>query len=170
MEAATLTALALAPLLVKQGRRSAAPPPCYPWLMDRPPGVPDVTLSAREVFGLDRDMEIPAFSAPDEHVPDLDPDYVFDPMATRAILAGFAHDRRVLISGHHGTGKSTHIEQVAARLNWPLVRVNLDGRISRSDLLGKDALVIRDGQQVTEFRDGILPWALQRNMALVMRA
>jgi len=134
--------------------------------MDRAP-LPDATVPARQAFGLDFDMEVPAFSAPDEHVPELEPDYAFDPATTRAILAGFAHNRRVLISGHHGTGKSSHIEQVAARLNWPLLRINLDGHLSRGDLLGKDALVIQDGKQVTEFRDGLLPWALQRNIALV---
>ena len=128
--------------------------------------VPDMKVSVRQVFGIDADMEVPAFSAPDEHVPDLDQDYIFDRETTLAILAGFAHNRRVIVTGYHGTGKSTHIEQVAARLNWPCVRVNLDSHISRIDLVGKDAIVIRDNQQVTEFRDGILPWALQRNVAL----
>jgi cobaltochelatase CobS len=128
--------------------------------------VPDMKVSVRQVFGLDVDLEVPAFSAPDEHVPDLDPDYVFDRDTTLAILAGFAHNRRVLVAGYHGTGKSTHIEQVASRLNWPCVRVNLDSHISRIDLVGKDAIVLKEGQQVTEFRDGILPWALQRNVAL----
>jgi cobaltochelatase CobS len=111
-------------------------------------------------------MDVPAYSQTEEHVPDLDPDYVFDHDTTLAILAGFAHNRRVLIAGYHGTGKSTHVEQVAARLNWPCVRVNLDSHISRIDLVGKDAIVLKDGKQVTEFRDGILPWALQRNIAL----
>ena len=128
--------------------------------------VPDMKVSVRQVFGLDVNMEVPAFSKGEEHVPDLDQDYVFDKDTTLAILAGFAHNRRVMISGYHGTGKSTHIEQVAARLNWPLVRVNLDSHISRVDLVGKDAIVIKDGLQITEFRDGILPWALQRNIAL----
>jgi cobaltochelatase CobS len=128
--------------------------------------VPDMKVSVRQVFGLNVDLEVPAFSAPDEHVPDLDPDYVFDHDTTLAILAGFAHNRRVLVAGYHGTGKSTHIEQVASRLNWPCVRVNLDSHISRIDLVGKDAIVLKEGQQVTEFRDGILPWALQRNVAL----
>jgi len=128
--------------------------------------VPDMKVSVRQVFGLDVDMEVPAFSKSEEHVPDLDQDYVFDKDTTLAILAGFAHNRRVMIAGYHGTGKSTHIEQVAARLNWPLVRVNLDSHISRVDLVGKDAIVIKDGLQITEFRDGILPWALQRNIAL----
>jgi cobaltochelatase CobS len=123
-------------------------------------------VSVRQVFGLDIDMDVPAYSRTEEHVPDLDPDYVFDRDTTLAILAGFAHNRRVLIAGYHGTGKSTHVEQVAARLNWPCVRVNLDSHISRIDLVGKDAIVLKDGMQVTEFRDGILPWALQRNVAL----
>ncbi len=129
--------------------------------------LPDMKVSVRQVFGLDLDLEVPAYSEPDSHVPDTDADYVFDRDTTIAILAGFAHNRRVLISGYHGTGKSTHIEQVAARLNWPCVRVNLDSHISRIDLVGKDAIVLNEGRQVTEFRDGILPWALQRNVALV---
>jgi len=128
--------------------------------------LPDMKVSVRQVFGLDLDLEVPAYSETEEHVPDIDPDYVFDRDTTLAILAGFAHNRRVLVAGYHGTGKSTHIEQVAARLNWPCVRVNLDSHISRIDLVGKDAIVLKDGQQVTEFRDGILPWALQRNVAL----
>jgi cobaltochelatase CobS len=130
------------------------------------PGLPDMKVSVRQVFGLDVDMDVPAYSQSEEHVPDLDPDYVFDRDTTLAILAGFAHNRRVLIAGYHGTGKSTHVEQVAARLNWPLVRVNLDSHISRIDLVGKDAIVLKEGMQVTEFRDGILPWALQRNVAI----
>ncbi len=129
--------------------------------------LPDVRVSVREVFGIDTDIEVPAYSKASEHVPDLDPDYLFDRATTLAILAGFAHNRRVMVSGYHGTGKSTHIEQVAARLNWPLVRVNLDSHISRIDLVGKDTIVLRDGKQITEFRDGILPWALQNNVALV---
>ncbi len=129
--------------------------------------LPDMKVSVRQVFGIESALEVPAYSEPDAHVPDTDPDYVFDRDTTLAILAGFAHNRRVLISGYHGTGKSTHIEQVAARLNWPCVRVNLDSHISRIDLVGKDAIVLQDGRQVTEFRDGILPWALQRNIALV---
>ncbi|SCM78248.1 Aerobic cobaltochelatase subunit CobS [uncultured Pleomorphomonas sp.] len=129
--------------------------------------LPDIRVSVREVFGIDTDIEVPAYSRADEHVPDLDPDYLFDRATTLAILAGFSHNRRVMVSGYHGTGKSTHIEQVAARLNWPLVRVNLDSHISRIDLIGKDAIVLRDGKQITEFRDGILPWALQNNVALV---
>src|SRR6202790_5457330 len=130
-------------------------------------GLPDMKVSVRQVFGIDSDMEVPAYSEPDDHVPDVDQDYRFDRATTLAILAGFAHNRRVIVTGYHGTGKSTHIEQVAARLNWPCVRVNLDSHISRIDLIGKDAIVIRDGLQVTEFRDGILPWALQHNVALV---
>ena len=129
--------------------------------------VPDIRVNAREVFGIDLDMEVPAFSEGDEHVPEIDEAYVFNPETTAAILAGFAYNRRVLIQGYHGTGKSTHIEQVAARLNWPLIRVNLDSHISRIDLVGKDAIVLRDGKQVTEFREGILPWALQNPTALV---
>ena len=128
---------------------------------------PDMKVSVRQVFGIDSDLEVPAFSDADEHVPEIDQDYLFNRETTLAILAGFAHNRRVMIQGYHGTGKSTHIEQVAARLNWPCVRVNLDSHISRIDLVGKDAIVIRDGMQVTEFRDGILPWAYQNNVALV---
>ncbi|MEM8826075.1 MAG: cobaltochelatase subunit CobS [Pseudomonadota bacterium] len=127
---------------------------------------PDQEVDARETFGVDTDMRIPAFSQADSRVPDLDPDYVFDPDTTMAILAGFAFNRRVMIQGYHGTGKSTHIEQVAARLNWPCVRINLDSHISRIDLVGKDAIVLKDGQQVTEFREGLLPWALQTPTAL----
>src|SRR5689334_16711655 len=134
---------------------------------ENPSALPDMKISVRQVFGIDSDLEVPAYSAPNEHVPDLDNDYIFDRETTLAILAGFARNRRVMITGYHGTGKSTHIEQVAARLNWPCVRVNLDSHISRIDLIGKDAIVIRDGMQVTEFRDGILPWALQTNTALV---
>ena len=129
-------------------------------------GLPDMKVSIRQLFGFDSDMEVPAYSEPDEHVPDIDTDYRFDRATTLAILAGFAKNRRVIVTGYHGTGKSTHIEQVAARLNWPCVRVNLDSHISRVDLIGKDAIVIREGMQVTEFRDGILPWALQNNVAL----
>ena len=124
-------------------------------------------VSVREVFGVDSDMQVPAFDTRDQHVPDLDEAYRFDPQTTLAICAGLAFDRRVMIQGYHGTGKSTHIEQVAARLNWPLVRVNLDSHVSRIDLVGKDAIVLRDGKQVTEFREGMLPWALQRPIALV---
>jgi len=129
--------------------------------------LPDMKISVNQVFGIDTDLEVPAYSEASAHVPDVDDDYLFNRETTLAILAGFAHNRRVMIQGFHGTGKSTHIEQVAARLNWPCVRVNLDSHISRIDLIGKDAIVIRDGQQVTEFREGILPWALQSNTALV---
>ncbi len=129
--------------------------------------IPDIEVSVRQVFGIDGDMMAPAFSQSSEHVPDLDEAYHFDPDTTRAILAGFTYNRRVIIQGYHGTGKSTHIEQVAARLNWPCLRVNLDSHISRMDLLGKDAIVLRDGKQVTEYREGILPWALQSPTALV---
>jgi cobaltochelatase CobS len=133
---------------------------------DRPTLLPDMKVSVRQVFGIDSNLEVPAYAKADEHVPDLDADYIFDRETTLAILAGFARNRRVMITGYHGTGKSTHIEQVAARLNWPCVRVNLDSHISRIDLVGKDAIVLQDGKQITEFRDGILPWALQSNVAL----
>jgi len=129
--------------------------------------IPDITVNAREVFGIDIDLEIPAFSTRTEHVPEVDTAYRFDRETTLAILAGFARNRRVMVQGYHGTGKSTHIEQVAARLNWPCIRVNLDSHISRIDLIGKDAIVLKDGKQVTEFREGILPWALQHPCALV---
>ena len=129
--------------------------------------MPDIEVSVRQVFGINSDMVVPAFSDSEEHVPDVDEAYQFDHDTTLAILAGFGHNRRVMIQGYHGTGKSTHIEQVAARLNWPTIRINLDSHISRIDLVGKDAIVLRDGQQVTEFREGLLPWALQTPTALV---
>jgi cobaltochelatase CobS len=129
-------------------------------------GLPDTKISVKKTFGFDCDFEVPAFSYADPHVPDLDPDYLFDRETTLAILAGFARNRRVMVTGYHGTGKSTHIEQVAARLNWPCVRINLDSHVSRIDLVGKDAIILKDGKQVTEFRDGILPWAVQHNVAL----
>ena len=129
--------------------------------------LPDTQVNVGETFGFASDMSVPAFSQRTEHVPDLDTSYRFDRETTMAILAGFAHNRRVIVQGYHGTGKSTHIEQVAARLNWPCIRVNLDSHISRIDLIGKDAIVLRDGKQVTEFREGILPWALQHACALV---
>ena len=129
--------------------------------------MPDTTISAKEAFDLDIGMEMPAFSKKTEYVPDLDETYCFDHDTTLAIMVAFAHNRRLLIQGYHGTGKSTHVEQVAARLNWPCIRVNLDSHISRIDLIGKDAIVLKDGKQVTEFRDGILPWALQSPIALV---
>ena len=128
---------------------------------------PDTEVNVRDTFGIDSDMKVPAFSKADPRVPDADPAYVFDPDTTLAILAGFAHDRRVMVQGYHGTGKSTHIEQVAARLNWPLIRINLDAHISRIDLVGRDAIVLKDGQQVTEFKEGLLPWCLQHPVALV---
>ncbi|MBX2878770.1 MAG: AAA family ATPase [Granulosicoccus sp.] len=129
--------------------------------------LPDTMVSVRDTFGLDVDLEVPAYSVNTDRVPELDSSYLFDYRTTMAILAGFAKDWRVLISGFHGTGKSTHIEQVAARLNWPCLRINLDSHVSRIDLIGKDAIVLREGKQVTEFQDGILPWAYQRNVALV---
>ena len=128
---------------------------------------PDIDISARQVFGLDSDLKIPAFSQKEDHVPEIDDSYIFDPDTTRAILAGFSHNRRVMVQGYHGTGKSTHIEQIAARLNWPCVRINLDSHISRIDLIGKDAIVLENGQQVTRFQEGILPWALQNPVALI---
>lgn len=131
------------------------------------PDQPDTEVSVSEAFGIKSDLMVPAFSEACEYVPDLDPDYLFDPQTTLSILAGFSHNRRVMIQGYHGTGKSTHIEQVAARLNWPCVRINLDSHVSRIDLIGKEAIVLRDGQQVTEFQEGILPWALQNPVALV---
>ena len=129
-------------------------------------GLPNKTVAVRDLFGIDTDMKVEMYEEPSGHVPDLDPDYQFNREVTLAILAGFKHNRRVMVQGYHGTGKSTHIEQVAARLNWPCVRVNLDSHVSRIDLVGKDAIVIKDGLQVTEFREGILPWALQHNVAL----
>ena len=129
-------------------------------------GEPDITVSVRQTFGIDSDMEVPAYSQTEEHVPGIDEAYRFDRETTLAILAGFAHNRRVMIQGYHGTGKSTHIEQVAARLNWPCIRINLDSHISRIDLIGKDAIVLQDGKQITEFREGLLPWALQNPIAL----
>nr|VFK52789.1 MAG: cobaltochelatase CobS subunit [Candidatus Kentron sp. TUN]VFK53384.1 MAG: cobaltochelatase CobS subunit [Candidatus Kentron sp. TUN]VFK56886.1 MAG: cobaltochelatase CobS subunit [Candidatus Kentron sp. TUN] len=130
-------------------------------------GIPDIRISVRETFGIDSDLEVPAFSQPTQHVPAVDNAYRFDHDTTLAILSGFAYGRRVLIQGYHGTGKSTHIDQVAARLNWPCVRVNLDSHISRIDLVGKDAIVLKDGKQITEFKEGILPWAYQSATALV---
>ena len=129
--------------------------------------LPDTTYSAKELFGLDIDWEVPGFKAANENVPEVDETYQFDHDTTLAILAGFAHNRRVMIQGYHGTGKSTHIEQVAARLNWPCVRINLDSHVSRVDLIGKDAITLKDGKQVTEWKEGLLPWALQNPVALV---
>jgi len=125
-------------------------------------------VSVREVFGIDSDLQVPALREPDEHVPDIDSAYRFEESVTLALLAGFMRNRRVLVQGLHGTGKSTHIEQVAARLNWPCVRVNLDGQLSRMDVIGRDSVTLRDGKQVTEFQEGILPWAIQRPVALVL--
>ncbi|SFE61395.1 cobaltochelatase subunit CobS [Roseivivax sediminis] len=128
---------------------------------------PTEEISVREVFGIETDMVVHGFAEKTDRVPDLDSTYKFDPDTTLAILAGFAHNRRVMIQGYHGTGKSTHIEQVAARLNWPCVRVNLDSHISRIDLIGKDAIKLKNGVQVTEFQEGILPWALRNPTAIV---
>src|SRR5476649_1914397 len=130
-------------------------------------GLPDTKASVQQLFNFESNMEVPAYTERSEHVPEIDQDYLFNKETTLAILAGFAHNRRVLITGYHGTGKSTHIEQVAARLNWPCIRLNLDSHISRIDLIGKDAIVLRDGKQVTEYREGLLPWAYQRPVALV---
>lgn len=129
--------------------------------------LPDLRVSVRELFGIDCDWIVPAFSRRGDHVPEIDPAYRFDPDTTLAILAGFAHDRRVMVQGQHGTGKSSHVEQVAARLGWPCVRVNLDGQVSRMDLIGRDAIVLREGRQVTEFSPGVLTWAVQNPVALV---
>ncbi|HAK98002.1 MAG: cobaltochelatase subunit CobS [PS1 clade bacterium] len=131
------------------------------------PNEPDSEVNVGETFGFESSLKVPSFSQSCEYVPELDEDYLFDPQTTRAILAGFANNRRVMVQGYHGTGKSTHIEQIAARLNWPCVRINLDSHVSRIDLIGKEAIVLRDGKQITEFQEGILPWALQRPVALV---
>ncbi len=128
---------------------------------------PDIKISVKQTFGINTEMEVNAFSEKNEYVPKIDQDYKFDRDTTLAVLSGFAFNKRVLIQGYHGTGKSTHIEQIAARLNWPCVRVNLDSHISRIDLIGKDAIVIKDGKQVTEFKEGILPWSIQNPVALV---
>ncbi len=128
---------------------------------------PDIKISVKQTFGIDSEMQINAFSKKNEYVPKIDSDYKFDKDTTLAILAGFSFNKRVLIQGYHGTGKSTHIEQVAARLNWPCVRVNLDSHISRIDLIGKDAIVLKDNKQITEFKEGILPWSIQNPVALV---
>ena len=130
-------------------------------------GIPDVEIDVRKTFDIDVDMKVMGFKQPNEYVPNVDDAYKFDKDTTLAILAGFSHNRRVMIQGYHGSGKSTHIEQVAARLNWPCIRVNLDSHISRIDLLGKDAITLKDGKQITEFKEGILPWALQTPTALV---
>ena len=130
-------------------------------------GSPDTEISVKKVFGLDTGLKVPAYSKKNEYVPELDEDYLFNHETTIAILAGFTHDRRVMVQGYHGTGKSTHIEQIAARLNWPCIRINLDSHVSRIDLIGKDMITLKDGQQVTEFREGLLPWAIQNPVALV---
>jgi len=132
-----------------------------------PPEKPDITQPARKLFGIDVDLDVPVFSKNAEHVPDIDPAYVFEPQVTQAILAGFMHNRRVMVQGFHGTGKSTHIEQIAARLRWPCIRINLDSHISRVDLVGRDVITLKDGKQVTQFQEGILPWSLARPIALV---
>ena len=128
---------------------------------------PDIKLSIKQTFGIDSDMEVDAFSKKTDHVPDIDKTYKFDKDTTLAILSGFSFNKRVLVQGYHGTGKSTHIEQIAARLNWPCIRINLDSHVSRIDLIGKDSIVIKEGKQVTEFKEGILPWSIQNPVALV---
>jgi len=129
--------------------------------------IPDIKLSIKQTFGIDSDMEVDAFSKKTDYVPDIDKTYKFDKDTTLAILSGFSFNKRVLVQGYHGTGKSTHIEQIAARLNWPCIRINLDSHVSRIDLIGKDSIVIKDGKQVTEFKEGILPWSIQNPVALV---
>ena len=129
--------------------------------------IPDKKFNVKDTFGLDIDWEIPGFSEDTANVPDIDPTYRFDHDTTLAILAGFLHNRRVMIQGYHGTGKSTHIEQVAARLNWPCVRINLDSHVSRIDLIGKDTIVLQEGKQITKWKEGLLPWSLQNPVALV---
>ena len=131
------------------------------------PKTPDKKLDTKKLFGFSTQMEIFGFNENTKFVPEIDDSYVFDETTTKAILAGFCYNRRVMIQGYHGTGKSTHIEQVAARLNWPCIRINLDSHISRLDLVGKDAIVLKDGKQITVFKEGILPWALQNPVALV---
>ena len=129
--------------------------------------VPDIKVSINQIFGIESEMKVDAFSKKNEYVPEIDSNYKFDRDTTLAIISGFAYNKRVLIQGYHGTGKSTHIEQVAARLNWPCIRINLDSHVSRIDLIGKDAIVIKDGKQITEFKEGILPWSIQNPVALV---
>ena len=129
--------------------------------------VPDIKISVKQTFGIDSNLEVDAFSKKNGYVPEIDKNYKFDKDTTLAILSGFSFNKRVLVQGYHGTGKSTHIEQVAARLNWPCVRVNLDSHISRIDLIGKDAIVLKDGKQITEFKEGILAWSIQNPVALV---
>ena len=129
--------------------------------------IPDIKISVKQTFGIDSNLEVDAFSKKNEYVPEIDKNYKFDKDTTLAILSGFSFNKRVLVQGYHGTGKSTHIEQVAARLNWPCIRVNLDSHISRIDLIGKDAITIKDGKQITQFQEGILPWSIQNPIALV---
>ena len=129
--------------------------------------IPDIKISVKQTFGIDSNLEVDAFSKKNEYVPEIDKNYKFDKDTTLAILTGFSFNKRVLVQGYHGTGKSTHIEQVAARLNWPCIRVNLDSHISRIDLIGKDAIKIKDGKQITDFQEGILPWSIQNPIALV---
>ncbi len=134
---------------------------------DKGNSLPDIQVDVNETFGLDVELKVPGFSDASEHVPVIDENYIFDTETTLAILAGFAHNRRCMVQGYHGTGKSTHVEQIAARLNWPCIRINLDSHVSRIDLIGKDAIVLQEGKQITEFKEGLLPWALQRACALV---
>lgn len=129
--------------------------------------IPDTKYDVRETFGIDVDWKVPGFKEENSNVPKIDPTYQFDPETTMAILAGFANNRRVMVQGYHGTGKSTHIEQVAARLNWPCVRINMDSHVSRIDLLGKDMIVLQEGKQITRYQEGLLPWAIQNPVALV---
>ena len=128
---------------------------------------PDIKISINQTFGIESEMKVDAFSKKSEYVPEIDKNYKFDRDTTLAIISGFAFNKRVLVQGYHGTGKSTHIEQIAARLNWPCIRVNLDSHVSRIDLIGKDAIILKDGKQVTEFKEGILPWSIQNPVALV---
>lgn len=129
---------------------------------------PEQEVSVKETFNIDSPLKVQAFAEANEYVPKIDEAYRFNPEVTLALLAGFANNRRVMVQGRHGTGKSTHIEQVAARLNWPCIRVNLDGHISRLDLVGKDTIRIEDGLQITAFQEGVIPWALQRPVALIL--
>ena len=130
-------------------------------------GIPNTKVDVRETFGLDVDLEVPAFSEPSDHVPPIDENYLFNHETTLAILAGYAYNRRCMIQGYHGSGKSTHVDQISERLNWHCIRIYLDSHVSRIDLVGKDAIVLKDGKQVTEFREGLLPWALQRACSIV---
>lgn len=136
-------------------------------LAELPEGEPDTEISVQQAFGIESNVKVPAYKKKTQHVPDIDENYVFDKETTLAILAGFTYNKRVMIQGYHGTGKSTHIEQVAARLNWPCIRVNLDSHVSRIDLLGKDAITLKDGKQVTSYKEGVLPWSLKNPVALI---